>query len=1078
MTFSGKPTAAHQSIIWDGTKFLSQLIQNDNIDPSATIDGSKIVPDFGFQNIITTGNLIVGSSGVSISVGVGVPSTTPNNGSIFLRTNGSSSTGIYTYQSGSWSAVGGGGSFTAAGDLSGSSSSQTVIGIQTNPVDATVLGASQDGYVLTWVDAGTNWIAKPPSGGGFTAGGDLSGTSSSQTVNKINGTTVPVGGSLTTGNGLYVSGTSALSYSALNLAGGSNFITGTLPSGNQAAQTMSGDVSGTTASSSVDKIKGTTVSTAGGSLTTGQVLRVSGASAVDYGPLDLANSSAITGILPTANQANQSLGGDLSGTTASATVIKLQGNAIQSGANGANQDGYILTWINSASQYQVKPTSSTIVAGQNYQFSNTSSDVSGYNQLFDNATGSESDLSAASASSSKVLIKAFASIAASPQIELIPAGLWEFNFYAYASLTGAFTTSLVFDVYTRTAGGVETLLFSATSSNIQVSSVTAITLLYNNPTDTFISNTTRLVIKVYGQTTNIVSTTVHFVFDGTTHASLVRTPITGASLQLGGDLSGTTSSASVININGSSVPIGGSLITGNGLYVSGTSALTYSALNLAGGSNYVSGVLPTGNQASQSLGGDLSGTTASGTVAKINGTTVSAGGSLTTGNGLYVSGGSALTYSALNLAGGSNYVSGLLPTGNQASQSLSGDLSGTTASATVIKLQGKAVVSQTLGASQDGYVLTWDNADGYWRGAASTGGGGGPPSGSAGGDLSGTYPNPTVAKINTTSVPAGGSLTTGNGLYVSGSSALSYSALNLAGGANFVTGSLPSANQVAQTLGGDASGTTAAATITKLQGNSVKSGTLTSANDGYVLTWVNSATDWEAKLPSSMYGTFATRPAAGQAGRLYHTSDGIIPFVDDGTNWRPYFGGFAGTQPPAAASWTATPSATHTTFTDKFGAIFLNASTTSSGATEGAEMTLSGAPYTIEAVYYPLLKPANNSETGIGIRDSGGGKVLLFDTYWATGVFTVQVVQLTTLTSFSSTPFSASLPFRGGPIHLRIRDDNTTLFFEYTTDGKNFLTLYSQLRTAWLPVTATRAGIYCGISTQVSSQTLISWSVT
>lgn len=32
---------------------------------------------------------------------------------------------------------------------------------------------------------------------------------------------------------------------------------------------------------------------------------------------------------------------------------------------------------------------------------------------------------------------------------------------------------------------------------------------------------------------------------------------------------------------------------------------------------------------------------------------------------------------------------------------------------TVTGIQGNAVVSQTLGSSQDGYVLTWDNADGY-----------------------------------------------------------------------------------------------------------------------------------------------------------------------------------------------------------------------------------------------------------------------------------------------------------------------------------------------------------------------------
>lgn len=292
------------------------------------------------------------------------------------------------------------------------------------------------------------------------------------------------------------------------------------------------------------------------------------------------------------------LAGDLGGTATSPVVESIQGNSFNLGSLGATQDGYVLTWTNSASQWQARAPGSTIAQGVDYQFSNSSSDISGYDKLLDVATGSQGDLSAAVTSGGgKTLIKAFATPSNLPGISVIPAGLWEFNYYGYASLTGAFTTQLVFDVYTRTTGGAETLLFSTTGANLNVTSVSRFTVSFNVTTDTYIDDTQRLVIKVSAQTSNVVSVTAHFVFDGVTNTSLVRTPISGDAIQLGGDLSGTTTSATVININGASVPVSGSLTTGNVLQVSGSSALTYAAVNLAGGANFVTGNLPITNVA-------------------------------------------------------------------------------------------------------------------------------------------------------------------------------------------------------------------------------------------------------------------------------------------------------------------------------------------------------------------------------------------------------------------------------------------------------------------------------------------------
>ena len=166
-------------------------------------------------------------------------------------------------------------------------------------------------------------------------------------------------------------------------------------------------------------------------------------------------------------------------------------------------------------------------------------------------------------------------------------------------------------------------------------------------------------------------------------------------------------------------------------------------------------------------------------------------------------------------------------------------------------------------APEDGYVNTWVAADTRWNpiSRASL------VSGIAvGGDLSGTLPNPTVDKLDGATVPAAGSLTTGNVLQVSGSSALTYAPLNLAGGSNYVTGALP--------LGGDVTGGHSANTVTKIQGRAV---TATAPSDGYVLAWSTGSNNW---YPAN--GIPATGAVSGDlAGFL--PSPTVLAITGDGT---------------------------------------------------------------------------------------------------------------------------------------------------------------------------------------------------
>lgn len=122
---------------------------------------------------------------------------------------------------------GGGGGITAlTGDVTASGSGSvaaTVAGLQGNPVSSVPPIAAQ----LLLENSGATGSAWA------TVSGDSTLNATGAMVNTaVHGATVPAAGSLTTGNVLQVSGASALTYGAVNLAGGAGYVTGALPAGN------------------------------------------------------------------------------------------------------------------------------------------------------------------------------------------------------------------------------------------------------------------------------------------------------------------------------------------------------------------------------------------------------------------------------------------------------------------------------------------------------------------------------------------------------------------------------------------------------------------------------------------------------------------------------------------------------------------------------------------------------------------------------------------------------------------------------------------------------------------------------
>jgi len=217
-------------------------------------------------------------------------------------------------------------SFTAAGDLFGNASTQTVIGLQGRAVAST---APTNGQALVWNSGLSSWAPATISGGGgsFTAGNDLAGTDSSQTVVGLRSrpllATAPTSGQAIVWNG------SAWAPADLPLA--ASGVTGIVR--------LTGNLGGTATSPTVTNF---TISGA----TTGSTLYYNGSAWVQLTPGTIGQILTANGAAaPSWNNVGGGFtaGGDLTGSSSSQNVVDLTITGESNGSmlyfNGTN-------WVN------------------------------------------------------------------------------------------------------------------------------------------------------------------------------------------------------------------------------------------------------------------------------------------------------------------------------------------------------------------------------------------------------------------------------------------------------------------------------------------------------------------------------------------------------------------------------------------------------------------------------------------------------------------------------------------------------------------------------------------------------------
>src|SRR5579884_4223997 len=187
----------------------------------------------------------------------------------------------------------------------------------------------------------------------------------------------------------------------------------------------------------------------------------------------------------------------------------------------------------------------------------------------------------------------------------------------------------------------------------------------------------------------------------------------------------------------------------------------------------------------------------------------------------------------------------------------------------------------------------------------------------------------------------------------------------------------------------------------------------------------------------SLVDVYANLPAAGHPGRRFYRTDGHLTWVDDGTNWRPLIDGcVVGTQPSAAANWTAVNSGGTLALSDSNGSLLYT------GVNDGSILTMRGfsqaiGSYTlIEAAIAYEMAPTNSGFTniGVGMRNSSTADVyeFHFTLNHSSSITSLESSNWTGNTS-RGTQVTVAAPFpANSPYFLRVRSDGTYVYAEWS----------------------------------------------
>lgn len=182
-----------------------------------------------------------------------------------------------------------------------------------------------------------------------------------------------------------------------------------------------------------------------------------------------------------------------------------------------------------------------------YFLDNTASDIGGYLTLLAIPSGAVMNTETVTVNNNTVAMEEYATVVAGLGGTTIEGGEWVFNTYAYVD-DAAGTTVIDIEIYSRTAAGVETLLFTVSTQDInQLTSPMLYEVRSVQPSYALSAGTDRLVAKYYGRTDNVGDIDVSYTLNGTSTYSNFKTPLVTRHNTLSGIQGGAADEAYHLN---------------------------------------------------------------------------------------------------------------------------------------------------------------------------------------------------------------------------------------------------------------------------------------------------------------------------------------------------------------------------------------------------------------------------------------------------------------------------------------------------------------------------------------------------